>query len=247
MLDAVPKILSYSARFQQDKITQQFSLFSLSKTEEDFLDEVEDFLPEEKAMLELDVLGLFSKYHYLDSYVSKFKDLGIANISSLSSSTNFGSGKIKIAGVILKKDARMSPRGRFITLLLSDPTGNSDVTIYSEKVMKDYSNLLSNKTAVVVECDSFRDEGGIRLTATSFLNFDEFIQSGFQNINLKISNQEDLNKVIEFIISKQDKSQETSIIYIDFKFKNYISKIKFSSNHKLSIRDLDFLNQFSIN
>jgi DNA polymerase III subunit alpha len=244
LLESVQKILSYSSRFQQDKITQQFSLFSLAKTEDNFLDEVEDFEPEEKAMLELDVLGLFSKYHYLDSYINKFIDFGISSISSLSKSVSFGSGKIKIAGVILKKDARMSPRGRFITLLLSDPSGNADITIYSEKVMKDFSNLLSNKTTVVVDCDSFRDEGGIRLTATSFTSFDEFIQSGFQNINLKISKEEDLEKIIEFIGSRQDKSQESSVIYIDFKFKNYISKIKFSSNHKFSIKDMDYLSKF---
>jgi DNA polymerase-3 subunit alpha len=47
-----------------------------------------------------------------------------------------GSHRVEIAGIIQKKDSRMSARGRFITIQLSDQFGNFEVTIFNEEILK---------------------------------------------------------------------------------------------------------------
>lgn len=238
IFESTSRLLAYSARHNQDKLTQQVNIFSTEQDVQEIIEEVPDFSHLDKSMLELEVLGRFSKNHYLDKFIAQFKLHKITPIIDLENKARNGSDKLKIAGVILKKDARMSPRGRFITLLLSDPTGNCDITIYSEKVMKDYSNLITTKSAVIAECETFKDEGGIRLTGLKFFDIDEFSRKNLSSLNLKIEKESDLEKLINLLESKQSKNAENAKVNVQMKYNNIFNvKFAFSSKHDLSIDD----------
>ncbi|MDX1924158.1 MAG: DNA polymerase III subunit alpha [Rickettsiaceae bacterium] len=236
LLVSVPKLLAHSTRYKQDLSTKQATLFDLTASSDDLI-EIEDFSDKEKAYMELESLGLFANFHPLDLYKSKYKDFGVSFISSMQNEVVFGGGSIRISGVIVKKDARMSPRGRFITLLLSDPTGNFDITIFSENVLKEYSALLSVKSPVVVECETYKDVGGIRLTALRFYDADEFFISGLNNFKIKLNDHQDLDRVLEKLEKKQTSDAKEYIVEASMKYGNFDVKFQFKSRHHLDTED----------
>ena len=137
------------------------------------------------------------------------------------------SSHIKIAGVIQKKDARMSQRGRFVTIQLSDQYGNIDVTIFSEEILKKYVHLLDVKTIVVVSCDAFKDEGGFRLTAVKIEGIDELLHSTQYNLTLNVRNEKELAKILALLQSDSNDTKPNVGIEILYKLDEYfVSKIK---------------------
>lgn len=245
--ESVPKLISYCSKHQHDKIIQQSTLFSFDENEDEILEQMNDYSDSEKSIYELEVLGLFAKYHYLDNFMQSCEDMGVCKIADIYKKVRFGSGSIKISAVILKKDARMSPRGRFITLTLTDPSANFDATIYSENVMKEYSNLIIAKKAVILECDTYRDEGGIRLTVNKLIDFEDFIKSTLKNVEFEVSSDDSLKKLIEILKSNQDPEMEVSRVCINVVDNNYTTKISFNSKHYLDIENLNKIKKLTVN
>ncbi len=236
LLINIPKLLAHSTRYAQDAHTKQASLFQSSPEAEDLVNS-DDCSEQEKAFMELDTLGLFANFHPLQIYKDQYPMLEVIRLSELQEAIKFGSSKVQISGVIVKKDARMSPRGRFITLLLSDFTGNCDITIFSENVLKEFSHLLSVKTSVIAFCEAYRDVGGIRLTAVKFYNADEFFQSSLNNVSLRVNNDQELSCVLDVLEKKQNPETQQRIITTSLRYKNFNINFEFTSRHNLTIAD----------
>ncbi len=238
LLESVPQLLAHSARHIQDRNLQQASLFGNQNNSDDLV-KCEDFSDYEKSLLEFEVLGLFANYHPLEQYKNNFLESGIIFLNELNEKIPFGNASIKVCGIITKKDARMSARGRFITNQLSDPSGAYDVTIYSENVLKDYSNLLFIKSAVVVECDSFKDEGGIRLTARQFYNVDEFFKSKSGNVKINAKNLVELDQFIDKLITSKSENQDPKTVDINLQYEAFEIRIKLNSYGELQNKNFN--------
>ncbi|MDX1917495.1 MAG: DNA polymerase III subunit alpha [Rickettsiaceae bacterium] len=239
----VTNLLSHSMRHAQEAMTKQATLFGNNVTKEDLLYS-EDSSDTEKAFMELETLGLFAKYHPLSLYKDEYKDLGILLLENLSQEVKHGSSRIKVSGVIVKKDARMSPRGRFVTILLSDFTSNYEVTVYSEEVLKEYSALLAIKTSVIVECDAYKDLGGIRLTGLKFYESDKFFSVGINNISIKTYHDKDLEKILDILENRQNIEQEARLVKAIHKIGNFNVIMSFKSRHLLTKEDYDEIKSF---
>ncbi len=233
LLENVQKLLAHSARFIQDKTTRQSNLFENIQKTDDIIDIYDDYDLVTKASMELEVLGLFVSYHPLMAYSERFKESNIRSINDLMNLLQNGSSVVKIAGVILRKDARMSARGRFITLLLSDPTGNIDVTIFSENTLKDYAHLIIPKTSVIVECEAFRDEGSIRLTASKFIDPKEYFNNITYDLKLSVSSYKELENIMNILEISQKSDQKSSKVEITLSVNSFDAKISFKSNHQM--------------
>ncbi|NDB83339.1 MAG: DNA polymerase III subunit alpha [Alphaproteobacteria bacterium] len=242
----VPNLMSHSARHAQDTQTKQASLFGCMSniTTKDDLHYIDDATDSEKAFMELDTLGLFVKHHPLEIYRAEYKEFSILLIENLYQDVKYGSSRIRISGVIVKKDARMSARGRFITLLLSDFTSNYDVTVFSEEVLKEYSHLLSVKTSVIVECDVYKDIGGIRLTGLKFYNADSFFADGINNISVKTDSDKDLSFVLDILEKRQVLDREERVVNIVHKIRNFSLMMSFKSRHELTKEDYNQIKNF---
>lgn len=150
-----------------------------------------------------------------------------------------------IAGVIQKKDSRMSARGRFVTLVLSDPENIFELSIFSEEVLKDYVHLLDVKSLVVVNCDIIKDEGGIKITAKSFSSIEN--ATGNQQFDLQLypKNDEELEQIITLLsarINNDEQSNTIATIYLSNKsVKNFVAKITFPEKFFLKGQDFEIL------
>jgi DNA polymerase-3 subunit alpha len=196
LLLSVPRLMAYSLSYHTEKKSSQFSLIAVNKTSNDVLLDAVLLEAEELAYHEFDVMGLFIDNHPLSANSSSFEKNNIKNANYINNELKRGSSLVKLAGVIIKKDARMSQRGRFVTLMLSDPSGVIEVTIYSEDIMRDYAHLINVKTPVIVTADVFIDKGGARITARSFVALDDALKDVKYDLKLFPKDKTEIDKIM---------------------------------------------------
>ncbi|HJK86410.1 MAG TPA: DNA polymerase III subunit alpha [Candidatus Megaira endosymbiont of Nemacystus decipiens] len=248
LIISIPKMLAYSNSYHQEQASKQFSLISVNKVSPDLLTNTRNLDETELANLEFDVIGLYLRNHPLSHLKSCLNNLTIKNSSFLKNELPEGISRIKLFGIITKKDSRMSQRGRFITLVLSDPDGNFEVTIFKEDILKEYASLINVKQAVVVSCDVNKDKGGVRVTANKFSSIEEEVKSNdlVYKLELVSKNITDVKHILSVL--KKDirpsltnnKAQITVSLYLDgiFSFKTRIPSLL-----QLSTKDISLLEE----
>jgi DNA polymerase-3 subunit alpha len=180
---------------------QQFSL--LGADVEYIVEKAEDLSDAEKSIMEFEVCGVFLRTHPISQYSMLLEAKNTKNSYQLKYEITPGSYKIDIAGIIQKKDSRLSARGRFITVQLSDGYGNFEVTIFNESVLKEYVELLELQKMVVVTCDLFKDEGGGRLTAIKFYDIEEYLSKDLHEMTIHLGSMEELEQLTKTLLAKK--------------------------------------------
>ncbi len=201
LLESIPKLLAHANSYHQEVRQQQISMLGVSI--EHLLAKTVDLSLEEKSIMEFEVCGVFLRQHPLAVYDQLLAAKDAKNSYVIKHEMPKGAAKIEIGGIIQKKDSRMSSRGRFITVQLSDQYGNFEVTIFNESVLKEYFELLEVQKMVVVSCDMFKDEGGIRLTATKFYDIEEYLGKADHELYFYLRNIDELKTLAEIIVKKR--------------------------------------------
>jgi len=247
LLLSIPKLISYSVSHHAEQNSNQFSLIKVDSTFEQLLIDAPQLKFSEAAYGQFEVLGLFVGDHPLKEYEELLEELKVQNTQDLSSSLPDGSGQIKIAGIIQKKDARMSARGRFITLQLSDPYGIFDLSIFSEEVLKNYVHLLDVKTAVIATCEYFKDEGGTRITARSFSAIEDMVKDNIFSLRLRPKSDEDLEQIINILHRCTNKDNNVNITLLLPAEEKFVAKIDLAESFYVENEDLLALKEFNQN
>jgi DNA polymerase-3 subunit alpha len=205
LLESVPNLLIHAERYAKEKSSRQASFFSNTDKAviSAILVDVEEFSTDIKLGFEFDTLGLFSSSHPLQKYIPVAKEFGVTLISDIKHTLVNGSYCIKMMCTIQSKDARMSHRGRFITMHVSDPTGMIIVSIFSEDVINRASALINVKQCVLLTCDVHKDDGNIKITVTNIQSIDAIDKMHYQNISINVENMDDLKECATNLYGKK--------------------------------------------
>ncbi|WP_347939076.1 DNA polymerase III subunit alpha [Rickettsia oklahomensis] len=245
---SVPKLLSYSTSYHEEQASNQFSLIKVSSLSPTILIDSDYADNNTLAFYEFDSMGVFISNHPLTQYQEIFSRLNILNTADLYNNLPYGTNRVNLAGVIQKKDSRMSVRGRFVTLVLSDPENIFELSIFSEEVLKDYVHLLDVKSLVVVNCDVVKDEGGIKLTAKSFASIEDTINNKQFELQLYPQNYEDLRQIVTILAARTNNNENNAkaTIYLQSKeVKNFVAKITLLEKFLLQAQDFEVLKGYS--
>jgi DNA polymerase III subunit alpha len=236
---SIPKILSYCSSYHEEKSSNQFSLISVDTNSKNILLDSEEYSAEEMAYAEFEVIGLFINKHPFDKITKSLEKIGIKTSKYIKNELEDGSHKVKLAGIITKKDSRMSPKGRFITLAISDHKGVFEVTIFDDNTLREYASLIKVKESVVVVCDILKDKGGIRATAVEFTNIKNALGNIEHNIQLYPTKSSELAEFIDLLASKKHDSEGNSkiAIFLPIEF-DFIAKISLPKQFKLDEKDI---------
>jgi DNA polymerase III subunit alpha len=170
VLASVDQLSAWSAAVHEDRHSAQAGLFGDSG--EDLpvprLPMPEDWLPVERLGQEHQAVGFYLSGHPLDDYLGPLKRKGVLTLVELKQRAE-GSRAIgaKIAGTVSGRQERKSARGnRFAFVQLTDPTGQYEVTVFSEGLEK-YRDLLTagNNVVLAVKADLEGDQ--LKLLANS--------------------------------------------------------------------------------
>ncbi|WP_016770468.1 DNA polymerase III subunit alpha [Rickettsia sibirica] len=249
LLSSIPKLLSYSTAYHEEQESNQFSLIKVSSLSPTILVSSDYADKNTLAFYEFEAMGLFISNHPLTEYQEIFSRLNILNTADLHNNLPDGTNRVNLAGVIQKKDSRMSARGRFVTLVLSDPENIFELSIFSEEVLKDYVHLLDVKSLVVVNCDIVKDEGGIKLTAKSFSSIEDAINNKQFELQFYPQNHEELQQIVTLLaarINNEDQSNAKATIYLQSAdVKNFVAKITLPEKFLLQGQDFEILKGYS--
>lgn len=249
LFSSISKLLAYSASYHAEQESNQFSLIKVSSLSPNILIASDYADNNTLAFYEFEAMGLFISNHPLTQYQEIFSRSNILNSTDLHNNLPDGANRINLAGVIQKKDSRMSARGRFVTLVLSDPENIFELSIFSEEVLKDYVHLLDVKSLVVVNCDIIKDEGGIKLTAKSFSSIEDAINNKQFELQLYPQNHEELRQIITLLAARtnnEDQSNAKATIYLQSEdVKNFVAKITLPEKFFLQAQDFEILKGYS--
>ncbi|KJV81855.1 DNA polymerase III subunit alpha [Rickettsia hoogstraalii str. RCCE3] len=249
LFSSISKLLAYSTSYHEEQESNQFSLIKVSSLSPTILVSSDYADKNTLAFYEFEAMGLFISNHPLTQYQEIFSRLNILNSADLHNNLPDGANRINLAGVIQKKDSRMSARGRFVTLVLSDPENIFELSIFSEEVLKDYVHLLDVKSLVVVNCDIVKDEGGIKLTAKSFSSIEDAINNKQFELQLYPQNHEELRQIVTLLAARTnngDQSNAKATIYLKSEdVKNFIAKITLPEKFFLQGQDFEILKGYS--
>jgi DNA polymerase-3 subunit alpha len=254
LLESLDIIIRYHVAETKEKTNNQFNLFKNTnvRISDVKLLNCADWDEEDKLEFEKEALGLYLTGHPLDKYLDYFSKLDISYIRDLSQTLVKGHSLVKLSGVYISSKTRVTPKGRFVSVLFSDPTGNFEVSIFDDAILQSSRNLFTSKLPLVITAEARKDDGGIRLTAQSIIQLYDFIHKKFNQVVIwinDISVVEQLVSIcvgnnkgvtIKIIVNTGDKEVEIKIpdhfrikasdIATLSKLKN-IEKIEFRTHH----------------
>lgn len=148
---------------------------------------VDDWPALERLQMEFEVLGLYLSAHPLDGYQAALSRLGVTPGDRLRQIAATGeNARLKLAGVVVAKQERVTERTRFARVILSDPTSQLEVTVFSE-LLAQSRELLDGGAPLYVEVDARVDGDHLRLTAQRIARLDEVADQGQGAVEIRIA------------------------------------------------------------
>ncbi len=135
--------------------------------------------PLEKLKYEFDAVGFYLSSHPLDSKAEQLRRQGIIPMADvLSEIEHKSSSRVKMAGVLIKKQERVSAKSgnKFAFLQMSDASGVYEVMIFADTLSR-YRTLLETGNTLLLTVDAEAKEDQVRYTGQMIALLDEAMAS----------------------------------------------------------------------
>ena len=211
---AVEIILRHAHTLASEKASGQVSLFAGDggqAQELPPLPQVKNWTPLELLEREFAAVGFYLSAHPLDTKAEQLEKLGIVTLLQVEETLQNQPGMgAKMAGVILKKQERVSQKGnKFAFLQLSDSTGVYEVMLFSE-VLAAHRELLEPGQTVLLSVLAESKEDQVRFMCQGVQKLDELLERRTEALYIKLDRSEPAAKLEEFL--KTEGKGSTQII-----------------------------------
>ena len=177
--------------------TSQGSLFADEQTESKIeLVPYQDWDKRQKIAFEFEVLGLYLSAHPLAEYQDRLKKMGVLAVENIINLEINNIYKCKVAGVVTSKKVRSSKRGKYAFLQISDTTGTLDVSIFNEKLLISYNNILEEGTAIICDVEVKNDENGTRIVIEKISEISEAIKNSISCCHIYIKDKSSIPEIL---------------------------------------------------
>ncbi|MFK7839661.1 MAG: DNA polymerase III subunit alpha [Bdellovibrionales bacterium] len=204
MYDGAETILRYSQSLAEEKETGQVSLFGDGDTGSGLgmpeLPKIDAWDQLETLGREFKAVGFYLSAHPLDSREQQFENLKITSCVDVEASLqNLSRQNFQMAGVLLKKQEKMSQKGnKYAFLQLSDPTGIFEVTLFSD-ILASAREILEPGTPLLLGVEAEQREDQVRFTATKLQPLDAALESKIRDIDVYLDSAHAVPKIKEFL------------------------------------------------
>ncbi|MFQ1702864.1 DNA polymerase III subunit alpha [Loktanella agnita] len=177
VFNSLDALTGYSAAIHDQKASNQVSLFGDAGEDlpEPRLAGGDDWLPAERLSEEFKAIGFYLSGHPLDDYMGPLKRQKVMTLDDVIARAEKGAAIVKMAGTVSGRQERKSARGnRFAFVQLSDPTGQYEVTLFSETLEKS-REYLETGAQVVVTCEATLEADQLKLLGRSVAPIDSVV------------------------------------------------------------------------
>jgi DNA polymerase-3 subunit alpha len=190
LVEAADLVLRHAAAGSAEEDASQSSLFGsgpAARPAPPALPPAEDWPALERLQAEFDVLGLYLSAHPLDGYASSLARLNVASGDRLRQLAGSGEGgRLKVAGIVIAKQERVTEKTRLARVILSDPTAQFEVTVFAE-LLSQCRELLDGNAPLLVEVDARLDGDNLRLTAYRLQRLDDAPELGRGAVEIRLA------------------------------------------------------------
>lgn len=166
-LDMLMGINSSAARERESSQNSMFDMMDEPAQTHWKLKPCSDWPALERLHHEFSAIGFYLSAHPLDGYKSQLEQAKVIPVAELEERLDLNYRSIQLAGIVTGKKVKVSPKGKFAFVSLSDATGLTEVSVFDEKLLNASSDLLETGQMVLMRADGKREEGGVRLIAQS--------------------------------------------------------------------------------
>ena len=162
-------LVAYSAAIHDQKSSSQVSLFGEAGEDlpEPRLAGGDDWLPAERLAEEFKAIGFYLSGHPLDDYMPSLKRKGVLTLDEVTAKAERGACLVKMAGTVSGRQERKSARGnRFAFAQLSDPTGQYEVTLFSD-TLEAARDHLDAGSRVILQAEATMEADQLKLLGRS--------------------------------------------------------------------------------
>ncbi|SNB68035.1 DNA polymerase III, alpha subunit [Arboricoccus pini] len=175
---AIDSAFRWAAACQEAAVSGQWNMFGSGEQAlppKPTLPETEDWPAMERLQYEMEAIGFYMSAHPLDSYRSALERLRITPAAELRHALGFAERtRIKLAGVVLGKQERVTERSRFAFAQLSDPSGQFEVMLFNEALAQS-RELLESRDPLLVEVDARLDGENVKLSVLRMEKLDGLV------------------------------------------------------------------------
>lgn len=172
----IERIMAYGVSLQRDKDSQQESLFggdNAISIPQPALNAVSDWTSLERLENEFSAIGFYLSAHPLEGYKSALEALRITPSTAFSEKLDGQFRTVKVAGIVTGRKFKVSDKGRFAFIQLSDIGGVFECSIFNEILLNQQRDNLENGKILMVVADAKMEEAGPRLIAQSITLLDD--------------------------------------------------------------------------
>ncbi|WP_439154564.1 DNA polymerase III subunit alpha [Yoonia sp.] len=177
VFNSLDALTGYSAAIHDQKSSNQVSLFGEAGDDlpEPRLAGGEDWLPAERLAEEFKAIGFYLSGHPLDDYMGALKRKQVLTLDEVTAKAERSECIVKMAGTVSGRQERKSARGnRFAFAQLSDPTGQYEVTLFSD-VLDASRDFLETGAQVVMTVVATMESDQLKLLGRSVSPIDSVV------------------------------------------------------------------------
>ena len=177
VFSSLDALTGYSAAIHDQKASDQVSLFGEAGDDlpEPRLAGGDDWLPAERLAEEFKAIGFYLSGHPLDDYMGPLKRKQVLTLDEVTARAERGAAIVKMAGTVSGRQERKSARGnRFAFVQLSDPTGQYEVTMFSD-TLEASRDFLETGAQIVLQCEATMVADQLKLLGRSVSPIDAVV------------------------------------------------------------------------
>ncbi|MFN4125580.1 DNA polymerase III subunit alpha [Pannonibacter indicus] len=166
VFEGLDRIMGLAQRTESNATLGQNDMFGGAGAEEELqLPEVNGWLPAERLQREHAAIGFYLSSHPLDEYAPLLERMRVQMWAQFSEAVKRGASAGRLAGTVISKQERKTKSGNRMGIVrFSDPTGQFEALLFSEKLAQFRDVLEVGKSMVVlVSADMRDDEPSIRI------------------------------------------------------------------------------------
>ncbi|MEM9014335.1 MAG: DNA polymerase III subunit alpha [Pseudomonadota bacterium] len=191
-LASVDVLARASAQSIEERQSDQGGLFesdSAPQLDRPKLGVADEWAPQDLLDAEYSAIGFYFSGHPLDSYDTELRRLGARSYVEVVNEVKAGRGSAVLAGVIRSVRVRRSKSGKpFAWVELSDPSGEFEVTVFSEQ-LEAAREILEPGVMVLANVNGEEWDGDVRLTCVGLRALDRAAAGAATQLRVSIDHE----------------------------------------------------------
>jgi len=243
LFNSIPNIILKSKNNFENKMANQINLFDDEfKTNDNFLEKIEDWNIDTKLSKEFETLGFFISDHPLNQYKIVFNQYNIVSYDYFENEKNSLSSNI--ACTVLKIQEKKTQKGNSYAIVkLSDLDSFFELFIFSDIFEINRDKLIEGNSLMITLMKNYTGEGKTqrKINVTKIVTLKEVLNSNYDKLKFKINSFEELKKLkslnkmdgktkITFQISDENNNYTFSLKYKRNIDNNLINELKIREN-----------------